>query len=143
MDVNDCLTKKAVSNGFVKVLECLGIGVACCWLGIILWTVVYTVAIRQFTLSLLIGLSIHAAPGILLLCWLSNRRQRRTEAQLIAAVLNVAEGHVVSMGRLSQVTGINNLDLMIARLCDKGYLRHVILELAMVRLESQQESKFE
>lgn len=138
--MNQCLTRKAVSSGIVKAAEGVLMAVGCFGLGMMVFTAVYTCAIGQFTLSLAIGLLIFILPAILLLCWIANRRQRRIDARLIACALCMAEQHVVSMEQLAQITGINNLELVLAKLSYKGYIRNVTVARSEVRLEQTEET---
>ena len=138
--MNQCLTKKAVSSWIVKAAEGVLMAVGCFWIGMMVFTAVYTCAIDQFKLSLAIGLLIFALPVILLLCWIANRRQRRIDARLIACVLCMTEQHVVSMEQLAQITGINNLELVLAKLLYKGYIRNVTVARSEVRLEQIEET---
>lgn len=138
--MNQCLTKKAVSSGIVKAAEGVLMVLGCFWLGMLVFTAVYTCAIGQFKLSLAIGLLIFALPAILLLCWIANRRQRRIDARLIACVLCMTEQHVVSMEQLAQITGINNLELVIAKLSYKGYISNVVVSHGAVYQEENTET---
>ena len=138
--MNQCLTKKAVSSWIVKAAEGVLMAVGCFWIGMMVFTAVYTCAIGQFKLSLAIGLLIFVLPAILLLCWIANRRQRRIDARLIACVLCMTEQHVVSMEQLAQITGINNLELVLAKLLYKGYIRNVTVARSEVRLEQIEET---
>lgn len=138
--MNQCLTKKAVSSGIVKAAEGVLMVLGCFGLGMLVFTAVYTCAIGQFKLSLAIGLLIFALPAILLLCWIANRRQRRIDARLIACVLCMTEQHVVSMEQLAQITGINNLELVIAKLSYKGYISNVVVSHGAVYQEENTET---
>lgn len=133
--MKQCLTKKAVSSGMVKAVEGILMVVGCFWLGMVTFTAIYTCAIGQFEISLAIGLPIFALPAVLLLCWIANRRQRRIDARLIACVLCMSEQHAVSMEQLAQITGINNLELVLAKLSYKGYLINVTVAHGEVHLE--------
>lgn len=137
--MNQCLTKKAVSSRIVKAAEGVLMVAGCFWLGMVAFTAIYTCAIGQFELSLAIGLPIFALPAILLLCWIANRRQRRIDARLIACVLCMSEQHAVSMEQLAQITAINNLELVLAKLSYKGYIRNVTVAHSEVRLELTEE----
>lgn len=123
--MNPHLTKKATPSGLVKAAEgLLGI-LLCLAAGMLGFSLVYGVVTMGIQVGTLLGFAVLIAIPVAVLCWLTERMRARVHARVITSALCMSEKGSVPFEELMKVTRINRLELVIAKLSCKGYIRNV------------------
>ncbi len=141
--MNPYLTKKAMPAWFVvfgENLVCLADVMLTMFL---CFTAVYGVMQDGFVIGPLLILALLIGLLIALLCFLTERKRARVHARVITSALCMAEKGSIPFAELMKATRINKLELVIAKLSCKGYIRNVAVIRSDVCLTDRMEETAE
>ena len=141
--MNPYLTKKAMPAWFVVFAENLACIAAVLLVGFLCLTAVHGVMQDGLVIGPLLILALLVGLLIALLCWLTERKRARVHARVITSALCMAEKGSIPFAELMKATRINKLEMVIAKLSYKGYIRNVAVIRSDVCLTDRMEETAE
>ena len=79
-----------------------------------------------------------AIPFVMRLSVVLERRRARKHAQVIVSALCLTGEGSIPCAELAKITGIRSLEMVIARLTGKGYIRNIVVMRDLVRLADRE-----